>query len=125
MRISERNATPSEDVSALTAEMRALDLERERIERLRERIEADFRDARSTLESGRRTARLGQVLLEQRESLPDLQTLRRNAEQRKDTIAETDARRLSHRPCFRAGVSKLLLRNLPMRRAISGAGRGA
>jgi potassium efflux system protein len=97
VQLSERNAALSENVSALTAEMRALDLERERVDRMRERIEADFRDARSFLESGRRTARLGQVLAEQRESLPDLQTLRSNAEQRKDAIAETDARRLSHR----------------------------
>ncbi len=97
MDLAEGNAALSAKVNELAGQLQALDQEVDRIERLAERISADHQDARGMLESGELTGDLGAVLLEQRDALPDLQTIRRNRGLREGQIAESNVRRLRHR----------------------------
>ncbi|MEB3323585.1 MAG: hypothetical protein VKI81_12240, partial [Synechococcaceae cyanobacterium] len=97
MDLAEGNAALSARVNDLTGQLQSLDLEVERIERLADRIRADHEDAREMLESHELTGDLGAVLLEQRDALPDLQTIRRVGQLREAQIAESNVRRLRHR----------------------------
>ena len=95
--LAEGNADLSARVNELASQLQALDLEVERIDQLADRIRADHQDAREMLASDELTGDLGAVLLEQRDALPDLQTVRRIGQQREEQIAESNVRRLRHR----------------------------
>ncbi len=74
-----------------------LDRERGQAEKLAERIQADYADARTTMETSGRTEGLGQVLVAHRHSLPDARIYVDKAEARKQEIGTIGVRRLSHR----------------------------
>ena len=76
VRLSEENAALTDEVNAMAAPLDALDREQEQAGKLAKRIAADYKDAQTTLESSGLTRGLGRVLLEQRESLPDIQPYR-------------------------------------------------
>ena len=97
VQLSEANAALSREIEALTAATRGLDRAQARAERLTERINADYRDARETLDAGEVTGGLGAVLLEQLDALPDLSDVRQQRAGRRARIAESKARRLRHR----------------------------
>ena len=96
IRLSERNAALTDELNAMATRLDALHRQQGRAEKLAERILADHQDAESTLETGGLTEGLGQLLLEQRESLPDIQRYRRKARAREQQLAEAGVRRLRH-----------------------------
>ncbi|EGV18681.1 MscS Mechanosensitive ion channel [Thiocapsa marina 5811] len=95
--LSAENAALSRDINDTTQQLQAQDLVRQNLEQLVEQIGADYQDARETLESGEVNDDLGRILLQQFEALPDLRAFIQNDEQRRQTIADLNVRRLKHR----------------------------
>ena len=95
--LSADNAALSRDVNSITQQLQAQDLVRQGIEQLAEQLDADFRDARETLESGEVNDDLGRILLQQFDALPDLRAFVQNDELRKAEIADLTVSRLKHR----------------------------
>lgn len=95
--LSAENAALSRDVNDITQQLQAQDLVRQHLEQLVEQLDADYRDARETLESGEVNDDLGRILLQQFDALPDLRAFVQNDELRQTEIADLTVRRLKHR----------------------------
>ena len=95
--LSAENAALSRDINDITQQLQAQDLVQQDLEQLVQQLDADYQDARETLESGDINDDLGRILLQQFEALPDLRTFIQNDEQRKTEIADLTVRRLKHR----------------------------
>ena len=95
--LSAENAALSRDVNTITQQLQAQDLARQGLEQIVEQLEADYRDARETLESGEVNDDLGRILLQQFDALPDLRSFVENDAPRKTEIADLTVRRLKHR----------------------------
>jgi potassium efflux system protein len=95
--LSEENAALSRDINDITQQLQAQDLVRQNLEQILERLDADYQDARETLESGEINDDLGRILLQQFDALPDLRAFVQNDAQRKAEIADRTVRRLQHR----------------------------
>jgi potassium efflux system protein len=95
--LSAENAALSRDVNDITQQLQAQDLVRQNLERIVEQLDADYQDARETLESGEVNDDLGRILLQQLDALPDLRAFVQNDEQRRREIADLTVRRLKHR----------------------------
>ena len=95
--LSAENAALSRDVNDITQRLKAQDLVRQNLEQVVEQLDADYQDARDTLESGEINDDLGRILLQQFDALPDLRAFVQNDEQRKAEIADLTVRRLKHR----------------------------
>ncbi len=95
--LSAENAALSRDVNDITQRLKAKDLVRQNLEQIVEQLDADYQDARETLESGEINDDLGRILLQQFDALPDLRAFVQNDEQRKAEIADLTVSRLKHR----------------------------
>jgi potassium efflux system protein len=113
--LSAENAALTRDVNDITQQLQAQDLVRQNLEQVVEQLDADYQDARETLESGEVNDDLGRILLQQFDALPDLGALVQNDAQRRDEIADLTVRRLEHRAEARriadadATVARLML----------------
>ncbi|MTW19597.1 mechanosensitive ion channel domain-containing protein [Allochromatium palmeri] len=94
---SAKIAALSRDVSEMTERLQAQDLAQQNLKQLLEQIDADYQDARTTLESGEVNDDLGRILLQQLDTLPDPRAFVQNAERRQAEIADLNVRRLEYR----------------------------
>jgi potassium efflux system protein len=97
VRLAERNAALSGEIASTFSVLAGLNERAEQTDRRARRIEADFKSAKETIDIGGLSRELGQMLLQQRFLLPDLNTFRREADERENTAARIGVRRLSHR----------------------------
>ncbi|QQO52986.1 MAG: mechanosensitive ion channel [Thiohalocapsa sp. PB-PSB1] len=96
-RLSERNAALSKEINAITDQLQGLDSAQAGVSQLIERIDADYADARETIESGELSGELGTVLLEQRRALPDLLSIKQRRKQRRAQISGSNVHLLRYR----------------------------
>jgi potassium efflux system protein len=92
--LAQRNAALTEEISALTAHLGELADQRENIEQQTKRIADEFRSARQRLEIAGLSQALGQVLIDQRNQLPEVRTFRKAAAKREEEIAEATLRQI-------------------------------
>ena len=117
--LSADNAALTRDVNDITQQLQAKDLVRQKLEQVGAQLDADYQDARETLEAGVVNDDLGRILLQQFDALPDLGALVQNDAQRRDEIADLTVRRLKHRAEARriadadAAVAELMLEMQP------------
>jgi potassium efflux system protein len=95
--LAQQNATLSSEVADMVVQLGQVTEEVESADRLARQVEEDFKGARDTIEIGGLSQDLGHMLLQQRQSLPDLRSFRRQTEDRENRAAEIGLRRLSHR----------------------------
>ncbi|MGB5733680.1 MAG: mechanosensitive ion channel domain-containing protein [Thiohalocapsa sp.] len=95
--LAEQNRALSEDITAATQALDQLDEREAKLKQDGQRVEQDFRSARQRLDAAGLSRALGQVLIDQRSQLPDLRTLRKEAETRADIIAELTLDQIRHR----------------------------
>jgi potassium efflux system protein len=87
--LAERNAALSDQLSAASTELENVATGDQTANSNAKAIENDFRNTRQKLEIAGLSQALGQVLLEQRGSLPDLRNFRREAKQHEQMIANS------------------------------------
>ena len=87
--LAERNAALSEQLSTASVELEKVVSGDKVANSEAKTIEDEFRNTRQKLEIAGLSQALGQVLLEQRNSLPDLRTFRKQAKQHEQNIADT------------------------------------
>ncbi len=92
-----RNATLSEELASMAARQAELAQQADRTERLARQVEADFKRAQETIAVGGLSQRLGQMLQQQRRSMPDRRDYRQAVSRRSEQTAEIGLRRLEHR----------------------------
>jgi potassium efflux system protein len=85
----ERNAELGAAIGDTTAAQTRLNEQRTELEQRTTRIDEDFANARQRLEAAGLNRAQGQVLIDQRASLPDVRRLLRQASERADRIAES------------------------------------
>ncbi|NEX22309.1 mechanosensitive ion channel [Thiorhodococcus mannitoliphagus] len=95
--LSAQNAALSRDVNEMTKRLQAQDLVRQNLDELMEQIDADYKDARETLESGEVNDTLGRILSQQLKTLPDPRGFAQKAEVRQAEIADLNVHRLEYR----------------------------
>jgi potassium efflux system protein len=95
-RLAEENAALSEELKAQAAELERVGAEEDLAATEANRIEESFRTARQKLEIAGLSQALGQVLLKQRESLPDLRRFRKQAKAREALIGASGLRQIQH-----------------------------
>lgn len=95
--LAERNAVLSEEIAGSLSVLGRLTEQTEQARKQARRIETDFKSAQEIIEIGGLSRELGQMLLQQRNQLPDLRSFRREAEEREETAARIGVRRLNHR----------------------------
>ena len=87
--LAEQNAALSDQLSAASAELEKVSSGDETANSDAKAIEAEFRNTRQKLEITGLSQALGQVLLEQRSSLPNLRSFRKQAKLREKMIADS------------------------------------
>ena len=97
VRFAERNAELTGELNEMVARFDQLEQGQTEAKNLAERIAADYSDAKATLETTGWTMGLGQVLIENRETLPDVQAYTRKARGREKEIVAAVVRQLQHR----------------------------
>ena len=95
--LAERNASLTEVLSDMTAQLTILAAEQERIETLASQIEGDFDGARETIAVGGLSEDLGHMLLQQRQGLPDRRSFDRMAGEWDTGLAKIGVQRLRYR----------------------------
>ena len=95
--LAEQNAVLSDEIADITSGLSKLTQQVEEADQIARQIDEDFRGAKDTIEIGGLSQELGQMLFQQRQSLPDLSSFRRLAVNRKNKAAEIGVRRPSHR----------------------------
>lgn len=95
--LADKNAELTDNLNAIASRMNSLDLQQERVKKLIARIEADYEDIEETLKTSGLAEGLGQLLITQREALPDIREYRRNIQARRDEIARMVVGRLYRR----------------------------
>ena len=97
IRLAEQNAVVSEEMASTASRLDELAEQTQLANKLAGQVEEDFTSAKETIAIGGLSQELGQMLLQQRQSLPDLSTFRRQAEVREDKAARIGVQRLRHR----------------------------
>ena len=97
VRLADRNAVLSEEIAGSLLVLGRLTEQAEQARKRARQIEMDFKSAQETIEIGGLSRELGQMLLQQRHQLPDLQSFRREAEERETIAARIGVRRVNHR----------------------------
>jgi potassium efflux system protein len=87
-RLAEQNRDLSQSITEITGQLDRLDERQSAIDTALKRVEEEFDSARERLEAAGLSQAIGQVLLDQRAELPELSSLRRDAAERADTIAD-------------------------------------
>jgi potassium efflux system protein len=95
--LADKNAELTDNLNVIASRMNSLDLNREQVKKLMARIEADYKDIEETLKTSGLAEGLGQLLVAQREALPDIREYRRNIQVRRDEIARMVVGRLYRR----------------------------
>ncbi|NEV62891.1 mechanosensitive ion channel [Thiorhodococcus minor] len=88
--ITDTLAKTADQLQGFSAELAAIDAERER-------VEDDFRGAKQRIEAVGLSKALGQVLLDRRSQLPDLERYRSQIAEREDAIADATLRQIRYR----------------------------
>jgi len=99
VRLAERNAALSGDIAETVAHLDEIRLQTEVTERLQQQLEGDFESAREVIAIGgaNLSGELGNLLRQQRQSLPDLHTFERAAREREEKASEIGVKRVLHR----------------------------
>ncbi len=97
VKLAGKNATLSNEIAGMVSRLDQLTEQTERADKRARQIEDDQKRAREIIEIGGLSKGMGHMLLQQHYALPDPNSLRRQAEGRKDTAAEIGINRLLHR----------------------------
>jgi len=92
--LAKQNAALSNQLSAISADLEKVTSGDQTANSDVKAVEAEFRNTRQKLEITGLSQALGQVLLEQRNSLPDLRIFRKQAKQREQMIADASLRQI-------------------------------
>ena len=98
VQLAEQNAGLTEEIAERASELAELTVQTDDADRLARRLDADFKSANESISIGiyGLNEELGYVLQQQRESLPDLRSFRRQAWERDEKAGKAAARRLIH-----------------------------
>ena len=96
-KLSEQNAVLSEEVASMVSQLDDLAQRTEFAVKLVMRIEDDFESEREIIEIGGLSQEMGHMLLQRRNSLPELKLFKRQANEREETVAQIGVQRLRHR----------------------------
>jgi potassium efflux system protein len=99
--LAEQNAVLSEELSTLAASLEKVSAENDAATGEAKRVAEEFRSSQQKLELAGLSQALGQVLLEQRQSLPDGRQFRRKARVREKDIADAGLRKIQHEEEYR------------------------
>ena len=99
--LAEENASLGTELASTAKQLERVNIHEKDIDELTAQIEQEFKNAREALEIAGLSQALGQVLLEQRRSLPDPRAFRRQLEKREATIAEFGLRRINNKEEYR------------------------
>jgi len=99
VRLAERNAALSGDVAETVAHLDEIRLQTEATRRLQQQLDGDFESAREVIAIGgaNLSGELGNLLRQQRQSLPDRHTFERAAREREEKASEIGVKRVLHR----------------------------
>lgn len=97
MELAERNALLTRQLADMAAQIADLTRIQERTESLEREIQGDFDEAQETMAIGGLNQDLGHFLLRQRQSLPDLRSLRRQISELESRQSAVGLQRLNHR----------------------------
>ncbi len=97
VRLAEQNAVLYDEIADMASGLGKLTQQVEEADQMARQIDEDFRGANDIIQIGGLSQELGQMLLQQRQSLPDLKSFHRQAVDRKNKAAEIGVRRLKHR----------------------------
>ena len=99
VRLAERNAALSGDVAETVAHLDEIRLQTEATERLQQQLEGDFESAREVIAIGgaNLSGELGNLLRQQRQSLPDRRTFERAAREREEKASQIGVKRVLNR----------------------------
>jgi potassium efflux system protein len=97
VRFADRNAEITGELNEMVARADQLQRGQEQADKLAARIAADYSDAKAALQTTGWTMGLGQVLIGQRATLPDVQDYTRKASALEKEIVAAVVRRLQHR----------------------------
>jgi len=92
--LAQRNAALTQEITAFTAETGRLDDQRTQIDQQTKRVSDEHRSARQRLEVAGVSQALGQVLIDQRNQLPDVRPLKKAAAKREQEIADATLRQI-------------------------------
>ena len=97
--LAEQNAALTEEVADWASELNGLAAQIEEADKLARQLEEDFQGAQETVTFGiyGLNEELGHLLQQQRQSLPDLRSFRRQARERDKKAGKVGVRRLLHR----------------------------
>lgn len=95
--LTQQNVDITDSVGQLAQQLDGLNEALTAINAERKRIEEDFRGAKQRLDAAGLSKALGQILLDQRQQLPDLRQLRKTISQRENEIAEATLRQIHYR----------------------------
>ena len=93
--IHTENKALTASLGDISAQRDAAAQSRKQMKQLTERVKTDFADAREILDSIGHTAALGPLMLQHRNSLPTVEEFARDADKRKQQIAEAGIQRLA------------------------------
>ena len=99
VRLADQNAALTEEIAGLASELADLAAQTEETDKLARQLEEDFESAQETVTIGiyGLNEELGYLLLQQRQSLPDVRSFRRQAREWGDKAGKVGAQRLLHR----------------------------
>jgi len=99
VRLAERNAALSGDVAETVAHLDEIRLQTETTQRLQQQLEGDFESAREVIAIGgaNLSGELGNLLRQQRQSLPDRRTFERAAREREEKASQIGVKRVLNR----------------------------
>ncbi|MFP4063217.1 MAG: mechanosensitive ion channel domain-containing protein [Halochromatium sp.] len=98
-RLAEQNAMLSSSMAEAVAHLGAIRLQTETTQQLQQQIEGDYQSAREVIAIGgsNLSGQLGNLLRQQRESLPDLKAFEREARKREELASQAGVKRVLHR----------------------------
>ncbi|MCP4739961.1 MAG: hypothetical protein GY873_37815, partial [Bosea sp.] len=98
VRLAEQNAVLTEEIAGRASELDELTAQTEDTDKLARQLDADFKSANESISIGiyGLNEELGYVMQQQRQSLPDLRSFRRQARERDEKAGKAAARRLIH-----------------------------
>ena len=97
VQLAGKNADLSNQIASMVSRLDELTQQTEQVNKRARQIEEDYKRAREIVEIGGLSKGMGHMLLQQHYALPDPNSLRRQAEERKDAAAEIGVNRLLHR----------------------------
>ena len=95
--LAKRNADLSSRIAAMSSRLDERARQTKEADKLADQIRNDYQSARETIAIGGLSQELGHMLLQQRQSLPDLRSLRRKSEEREREAAKIGVQRLRFR----------------------------